>query len=95
MDPFNIVVRRAGKQLGLNIHPKGTWAYMVLFEGSLVGEVFISGQGNLWEAVAASELLSGDYPSYPCDNSFDCEGIMTDRAMVNQIGGEISKVLGL
>ena len=95
MNPFNIVVKRDGKQLALNIHPKGASGYMVMFEGSLVGEVFLSAQGAVWGAVSASELLAGDYPSYPCDSSVDCEGIMSDSALVGQIGSEISRVLGL
>jgi len=54
MDPFNIVVVRAGKQLGLNIHPKNQSEYMVLFEGSLVGEVLLNEQGKVLGAVSAS-----------------------------------------
>lgn len=68
---------------------------MVLFEGSLVGEVFLDLKGGIWGAVSARELLSGDYPDYPCDSSADCEGIMSDSAMVAQIGAEISRALGL
>ncbi|RZK70403.1 hypothetical protein [Pedobacter aquatilis] len=95
MDPFNIVVVRAGKQLGLNIHPKNQSEYMVLFEGSLVGEVLLNEQGKVLGAVSASELLEGDYPDYPCDVSLDCEGLISENIMVDQIGREISRALGL
>lgn len=95
MDPFNIVIRRAGKQLGLNIHPKDSVGYMVLFEGSLVGEIFLDATGQIWGAVSASELLEGDYPDYPCDLSVDCEGLLSDTEMVDVIGREISKTLGM
>ena len=95
MDPFNIIVRRDGKQLGLNIHPKENNGYMVLFEGSLVGEVFLDRQGVVWGALSAKELLNGTHPDYPCDESVNCEGILADRVMIDRIGSEIARVLGL
>lgn len=95
MDPFNIVIRRDGKQLGLNIHPKQDAVYMILFEGSLVGEVFLDPQGEIWNAVSARELADGKYPDYPCDESVDCDGLLFDKTLVAMIGEEISKTIGL
>ena len=95
MDPFNIVIRRDGKQLGLNIHPKDDTGFMVIFEGSLVGEVFLNSEGKVWQSVAASELLEGSFANYPCDESVDCEGLLLDESMVEQIGKQIAQTLGL
>lgn len=95
MDPFNIVIRRDGKQLGLNIHPKQDAGFMVLFEGSLVGEVFLDQQGEIWDAISARELADGKNQDYPCDESIDCEGLLFDKVMIAMIGDEISKTIGL
>ncbi|TCC88060.1 hypothetical protein EZ428_20265 [Pedobacter frigiditerrae] len=95
MDPFNIVIRRAGKQIGLNIHPKDDVGYMVLFEGSLVGEVFLDDTGKVWGALTARELLAGTYPNYPCDESVDCEGLLQEQEMITMIGHAIATTMGM
>jgi hypothetical protein len=95
MNPFNIVIKRAGKSLPLNIHPKENEGFMVLFEGSLVGEVFLDEKGRVCGALSARELLAADYPTYPCDESVDCEGLMQDQEMLTQIGKEMARELGL
>ncbi len=95
MDPFNIVIRRDGHQLALNIHPKNEAKYMVLFEGSLVGEVFMNAQSNTWEAHSAMELSNGEHPDYPCVETMDCEGLLLDRELVAEIGSAICQTLNL
>ena len=95
MDPFNIVIRRDGHQLALNIHPNKKAKYMVLFEGSLVGEVFMNIKHETWEAHSAKELLNGEHPDYPCVETVDCEGLLLDQDLVSKIGLEISKTIGL
>jgi hypothetical protein len=95
MDPFNIVIRRNGKPLGLNIHPKDEVGFMVLFEGALVGELFLDEQGKTWGAISARELLKDGHAGYPCDESADCESLMFDKELINRIGREISNTLNL
>lgn len=95
MDPFNIVIRRDGHQLALNIHPKNDAKFMVLFEGSLVGEVFMNIRSEKWDAHSAKELLNGEDLDYPCEESVDCDGLLLDQNLVAKIGIEISQVLNL
>jgi hypothetical protein len=95
MDPFNIVIKRLGKQIALNIHPKDNSKYMVLCEGSLVGELFLDEKGEIGKAIPVSELSALDYPDYPCDSSIDCDGLLSDAVMLEKIQKEISRVLGI
>ncbi|RZK53305.1 MAG: hypothetical protein EOO91_17895 [Pedobacter sp.] len=95
MSPFGIVIKRAGKQLALNIHPKYDVGFMVLFEGTLVGEIFLDVKGRVVKSLSARELMAEGYPDYPCDESEDCEGLLKDQEMLRQIEKEIDRKLSL
>jgi hypothetical protein len=95
MDPFSIVIRRNSKPLTLNIHPKDSTGFMVLFEGALVGELFLDEQGRTWGALSARELFKDGHKGQRCDVSVDCEGLMFDKELMNRIGREILTELNL
>lgn len=90
MNPFNIVVRNSGKQLGLNIHPKDELSYMIFCEGALVGEIFLDFEGKAWGVITAKDL---NYENYPKDEPIAYANLLENKAMVTQIGQEISKVV--
>lgn len=90
MDPFNIVIRKEGKQLGLNIHPKDRLSYMVFYEGMLIGEVFLDFEGKAWGAIAAKDLSGDQVASLPYKAN-DCDELMFKKELIEKIGREISK----
>lgn len=51
MDVVNTLIKGAWRQLGLEIQTKGPWDYMPLFEGSLVGELFLEDRKRILSAV--------------------------------------------
>jgi hypothetical protein len=91
MDPFNIVIRKEGKQLGLNIHPKDKLSYMVFYEGDLAGEIFLDYEGKAWGAIEAKDLIHDESSPFSHQSTTDCDGLMRNKVLVEKIGEEISK----
>lgn len=52
-------------------------------------------QTGIWEAHSADELLNGENPDYPCEETADCEGLLLDKDLVGKIGLKISEALNL
>lgn len=88
MDPFNIVIKNGTEQLDLNIHPKDTGSYMVVYHGALVGEIFI-GQGESWKAISANDLDAITYPIYKYDETSGHADMLLKQEIVQRIGAEI------
>lgn len=74
MDVVNTLIKGAWRQLGLEIQTKGPWDYMPLFEGSLVGELFLEDRKRILSAVWPRELPSGDYQDCACESRADFWG---------------------
>lgn len=90
MDPFNIIIKSAGEQIDLNIHPQEAGAFKVVYHGALIGEVFIGNDGENWEAVTADQLEPGGFPVYEYDETSGHQDILLDHATIQAIGKEIS-----
>lgn len=92
MDPFNIIIRADGEQIDLNIHPQESGSYKIIFHGALLGEIFMSSDGENWTAITAQELEPGGFPVYEYDENSGHENILLNYATVQEIGKQISNV---
>lgn len=89
MDPFNIVITVDGEQIDLNIHPQEAGTYKIIYQGALIGEVFMGRDGEKWEAVTADELQPGGFPVYEYDETSGHQDILLDESIVQEIGRQI------
>lgn len=89
MDPFNIIIKDKGRHIDLNIHPQKPWCYKVIYQGVLVGEIFITGEGK-WEAISAYDLDSSNYSINSHGEPSIHADLLMDYQVVQLVGAEIS-----
>ncbi|RYF97749.1 MAG: hypothetical protein EOO02_20310 [Chitinophagaceae bacterium] len=91
MDPFNIIIKPAGRQVDLNIHPQEAGTYKIIYHGALLGEILMGSDGEIWEAITADELEPGGFPIYAYDETSGHQDLLLDQNVVDQIGKEITR----
>lgn len=95
MDPFNIIVSLDGQKFDLNIHPQEPMVYKVLYHGGLVGEIFLTDDGQNWKAVSVKDLDPElETPMYEYDGSIDDVQIILEGDHAQHIGEAIEAYQG-
>ncbi|WP_256004571.1 MULTISPECIES: hypothetical protein [Pedobacter] len=89
MDPFNIIVELDGKKIDLNIHPQEEGSYKIVYHGALVGEVYMSSDGESWKAYSADDIDAAGYPIYEFDETSGHANILLEGNIVQEIGQQI------